>query len=79
MELLNKFGRLADTSTVETATDLLWSMLSIPTWLQLTTQCDRSEQDDVERLHIQATRTFVELLRKLLTMPGNYRQRDLHE
>ena len=59
MDLLHKDGRLADTWTVDTATDLFWSMLSIPIWLQLTTQCGWSEQNYVDRLQVQAKRTFV--------------------
>ncbi len=50
---------LAPCWTVETAADLLWTMLSVPSWDQLTTDCGWSTTDYVQRMQRMAARTFL--------------------
>jgi AcrR family transcriptional regulator len=45
--------------SVDTASDLLWTMLSVRNWNQLTTDCGWTTEEYVERLQHQARRTFV--------------------
>ncbi len=59
MEALHRDGQLSDDWSVETGTDLLWTMVSIPSWEQLTAGCGWTQDDYVERLQRQAALTFV--------------------
>ena len=46
--------------TVDTATDLLWTMLSVRNWEQLTKDCGWSKKEYVQRLQTQAKQVFVQ-------------------
>ena len=59
IEALARDRDLSNDWTVETATDLLWAMLSVRNWELLTGQCGWSADDYVERLQRQARRTFL--------------------
>lgn len=56
---LDKDGALDPRWSVRTATDLLWTMLSVPAWEQLTQACGWTSEDYVTHLQDQALRTFV--------------------
>lgn len=56
--------------TVDTATDLLWTMLSVRNWDQLTRECGWTTEEFVERLQRQAKRTFVLTDRSERRQPG---------
>jgi AcrR family transcriptional regulator len=43
-------GRLPDGYTLESATDLLWTLLSVENWEQLTQQCGWSQKDYISRI-----------------------------
>lgn len=60
IEQLNKDGKLTQGLSVETATDLLWVMLSVESWEQFTKKCNWTPQNYVERLQQQAYRSFVQ-------------------
>ena len=59
IEALHRDEALMEGWTVETATDLLWAMLSVRTWEQLTMERGWSQEDYVRRLQRQAQLTFV--------------------
>lgn len=50
---------LSEPWTVKTATDMLWTMLSIANWEQLTTSCGWSTKQYVDRMKRLARTTFV--------------------
>ena len=56
---LSARGLLAEGWTVKTASDLLWTMLSISVWEQLSVSCGWSTKQYVERMRKLARRTFV--------------------
>ncbi len=60
-EALLRDRQLSDDWSVETATDMLWAMLSVRTWEQLTAECGWSADDYVERMQLQARLTFVKV------------------
>lgn len=59
IEALHRDDTLLESWTVETATDLLWAMLSVRTWEQLTMERGWTQDDYVRRLQRQAQLTFV--------------------
>ena len=60
LETLQREGRLASAWTLEEATDLFWTLLSIRSWEQFTQECGWSTQEYVRRLQILAQRVFVQ-------------------
>ena len=46
--------------TIEAATDLLWTMLSVRNWELLTKQCGWTNDEFIQRLQLQAKRTFIQ-------------------
>ena len=56
---LERDGRLTPETTPERATDLLWTLLSVRNWEQLTRQCGWSQETYVESLKALARRLFV--------------------
>jgi len=56
---LEKDKTLSPEWTVDTATDLLWTMLSVRNWEQLTKDCGWSKKEYVDRLQMQAKQIFV--------------------
>ncbi|NQD94269.1 TetR/AcrR family transcriptional regulator [Pseudomonas sp. CrR25] len=59
IEALQADGNLAREWTPETATDALWTLLSVPNWENLTGECGWSTQQYVHWLKIVAKRTFI--------------------
>jgi len=59
IEAVDRDGHLSDDWTVETATDMLWAMLSVRNWEQLTAECGWTADEYVERLQRQARLTFL--------------------
>lgn len=59
IEALHRDGRLAPEWSVDTATDLFWTLLSIRNWEQFTTECGWSTNQYVERIQTLARHTFV--------------------
>lgn len=59
IEALDRDQTLSPSWTVETATDMLWAMLSIRTWEQLTMERGWTQKEYVSRLQRQAQLTFV--------------------
>lgn len=59
IEALARDNDLSDDWTIETATDLLWAMLSVRNWELLTGECGWSADDYVDRLQRQARLTFL--------------------
>ena len=56
---LHRDGMLAPGWSLEEATDLLWTMLSIRNWEQLTVECGWSQGRYVDRVRELARRAFV--------------------
>lgn len=56
---LHRDGQLAKDWSVGTGTDMLWTMLSVQSWIQLTTECGWTPKQYVERMRCQARLTFV--------------------
>ena len=56
---LSSNGLLHDTWTVKSASELLWTMLSISSWEQLTVSCGWSTKQYVERMKTLARQTFL--------------------
>lgn len=50
---------LDDRWSVKSASELLWTMLSIPAWEQLTVACGWSDKQYVERMKLLARQTFL--------------------
>ena len=59
VEALARDGRLRSEFDTETATDILWAQLSVPTWEALTAQCGWSQADYVARQKLIARRLLV--------------------
>lgn len=59
MQELSAKGLLDDVWTVKTASELLWTMLSIPAWEQLTVSCGWSNKQYVGRMKLLARQTFL--------------------
>ena len=59
VDMLHADGDLADEWKPDTATDVLWTMLSIQNWEQLTTECGWSYQEYIERMKVITERTLV--------------------
>jgi len=59
VEALARDGRLASDQSPRQATDLLWTMLSVRNWEQLTRQCGWSNDAYVAALKSMARRVFV--------------------
>lgn len=59
IEALARDGRLRSEFDVETATDILWAQLSVPTWEALIRRRGWSQQDYIARQKLIARRLFV--------------------
>lgn len=59
IEALKADGDLADEWNVKRATDLLWTMLSVRNWEQLTQACGWSHRQYIKWLQLLARRSFV--------------------
>lgn len=59
VESLHRDGVLCSGWTIEEATDVLWSMVSIPNWLQLTQECGWSQKEYTNRMQTMAHRVLV--------------------
>lgn len=59
VEALARDGRLRSEFDAETATDILWAQLSVPTWLALTAECGWSQADYIARQKLIARRLLV--------------------
>ena len=59
VKALKKDGDLADGMTVKTATDLLWTLLSVRNWEQLTRDCGWSQRDYKKHITEAARRLLV--------------------
>jgi len=59
MEALDSDSRLAREWNVKTATDLLWTMLSVENWEQLTQACGWSTREYITSMQAAARRSFV--------------------
>lgn len=60
IEALQRDGRLAPEWTLDEATDLLWTMLSVRNWEQLTSECGWTTGEYIERMQRLAKRIFVQ-------------------
>ena len=60
MKALHSDGKLAPGWTTKRATDVLWTMLLVPNWENLTVECGWSIQQYVRWMQTIAQRTFVE-------------------
>jgi AcrR family transcriptional regulator len=60
IEALHADGTLAPEWMPRTATDALWTMLSVQNWENLTVECGWSTRQYVNRMKILANRAFVE-------------------
>ncbi len=60
VERLHRDGTLAPGWSLEEAADLLWTMLSIRNWEQLTIECGWSTSQYVDRMQKLLKRTFVQ-------------------
>jgi AcrR family transcriptional regulator len=59
VEWLDRDGLLAPEWSVELATDVLWTMLSIAVWENLINECGWSQAQYIERMQIILKRTLV--------------------
>ena len=59
IDALHADGTLAPEWTREKATDVLWTMLSVPNWENLTAECGWSNREYVERMTTIAERIFL--------------------
>ena len=59
VDMLHADGDLAEAWTPETATDALWTMLSVGNWEQLTTGCGWSHGDYIGRMQVMAERALA--------------------
>lgn len=59
IEALHSDGRLAPGWTQKQATDVLWSMLLVPTWENLTIECGWSNQQYICWMQRVAERAFI--------------------
>jgi len=60
IEALHRDGRLAPEWTPKRATDALWTMLLVPNWENLTSECGWSTRQYVRWMKTVAKRTFVD-------------------
>jgi len=60
IEALKSDDALTADLSVDQATDILWTMLSVRNWEQLTRECGWSQEQFVETLKLSAHRIFVE-------------------
>ena len=60
IKALHSDGKLAPGWTTKRATDVLWTMLLVPNWENLTVECGWSIQQYVRWMQTIAQRTFVE-------------------
>ncbi len=60
IEMLDREGRLNTEWTQDEATDMLWTMISIPNWEQLTIECGWSTRQYVQYMKALLKRTFVQ-------------------
>ena len=56
---LQSDNQLAPEWTLDTATDLLWTLLSVPNWENLTHECGWSSQAYIDRMTIVANRALL--------------------
>lgn len=59
IDALHREGNLAKGWTRDSATDVLWTMLSVPNWEQLTVDCGWSNQQYVRRMKTTAERVLL--------------------
>lgn len=59
MQRLEEEELLATCWTVDQAADLLWSMISVESWVRLTAEAGWTQADFIERLQVAARRVFV--------------------
>ena len=59
LDALHADGKLAPEWTPKTATDVLWTMLLVPNWENLTGECGWSTQQYVRWMKTVAERAFV--------------------
>jgi AcrR family transcriptional regulator len=59
IDALHADGTLAPEWTCEKATDVLWTMLSVPNWENLTAECGWSNKEYVQRMKTIAERIFL--------------------
>lgn len=59
MQELASNDLLSDAWTVKAASDLLWTMLSIPVWEQLTVSCSWSKKQYIDKMKALAHETFL--------------------
>ena len=59
IDSLHKEGRLADGWSVKRATDMLWTLLSVRNWEQLTRECGWSPRQYIRWMQTLARRCFV--------------------
>jgi AcrR family transcriptional regulator len=59
IDALHADGTLASEWTREKATDVLWTMLTVPNWENLTAECGWSNSEYVERMTTIAERIFL--------------------
>ncbi len=59
VDTLHAEGILAPEWTQDSATDVLWTMLSITNWENFTTECGWSNQQYVDRMKVIAERTLL--------------------
>ncbi|MBL1321567.1 MAG: TetR/AcrR family transcriptional regulator [Methylophaga sp.] len=57
--LLYSDGVLAPEWTLDSATDILWTMLSVPNWENLTIECGWSNQQYIDRMKVIAEKTLL--------------------
>jgi hypothetical protein len=60
IDALHADGKLATVWTPAKATDILWTMLLVPNWENLTIECGWSTQQYVKWMKTLAKRTFVQ-------------------
>ena len=56
---IKKDGRLVPNHSVKRATDILWTLLSIRNWEQLTKECGLSQKQYIDTVKLLARRTLV--------------------
>ncbi len=59
IDALHSDGNLAPEWTREQATDVLWTILSVPNWEILTGECGWSSQQFVDRMKTLVKRTLL--------------------
>jgi AcrR family transcriptional regulator len=60
VEALESDGHLAEEWNAKTATELLWTMLSVRNWEQLTQECGWSSRKYIRWMKTMSRRTFVD-------------------